>query len=162
MSLKLVTLSIATLSSAAFAETYDLSTVVNPENQNKIIAEMIDTFKKGVVDKSTPVTLSGNFEVNEKNRLTAINVEKVGFKVINVPLIGTYQTEASIKAVINDDNCKDIKITHTAVLKGSPSFVNPIFATDLKNNAAKAIEIFIKNSELSKNCAKESYTVIFN
>ncbi|WGL59593.1 hypothetical protein QEJ31_13765 [Pigmentibacter sp. JX0631] len=162
MNLKLVTLSFAAFSSTAFAGSYDLSTVVNQENQNKIISEMIDTFKKGVVDKNTPVTLSGNFEVNDQNRLTAINVDKVGFKVINVPLIGTYQTEASIKALINDDSCKNITITQTSVIKGSPSFVNPIFATDLKNNAAKAIEIFIKNSDLSKYCAKETYTVIFN
>ena len=162
MNFKLVTLAFAAFSGSAFADSYDLSTVVNQENQNKIISEMIDTFKKGVIDKNTPVTLSGNFEVNAQNRLTAINVDKVGFKVINVPLIGTYQTEASIKAVIGDDKCKNITITQSAVIKGYPSFVNPIFAADLKNNAAKAIEIFIKNSDLNKYCAKETYTVIFN
>ncbi len=162
MKLKLIAIVCASISGMALADSYNLSTVVNQENQNTIIKEMIDTFNKGTIDTNTPVTLSGTFEVNSQNRLTNINVNSVGFKVVNIPLIGSYQTEASIKAVISDDTCKRIAITHTSVIRGTPSFVNPIFAADLKNNAAKAIDIFIKNSDLSKYCAKETYTVIFN
>lgn len=162
MKLKLITIICASVSGLALADSYNLSSVVNQDNQNKIIREMIDTFNKGSIDPNTPVTLSGTFDVNTQNRLTNINVNSVGFKVINIPLIGSYQTEAAIKALIGDDSCKKITITQTSVIRGTPAFVNPIFAADLKNNAAKAIEIFIKNSDLNKYCAKETYTVIFN
>lgn len=162
MNSRIFTLICCSSSAFAMAQSYNLNTVVTQSNQDKIIREMLDTFKKGTLDPNTPVTLSGNFSVNAQNRLTEVNIEKAGFKVLNVPLIGTYQTEVSIKAAISDDYCKNISVSYTKVIKGSPSFVNPIFAADLKKSAGKVIDILIKNSDLNNYCAKETYTVIFN
>lgn len=165
MKLKCALLALSALSSSAFADTFNLSTVVSIESQNKIIKEMIDTFKRGTVDQNAPITVAGTFDLNSDRKLVAINVDHVGFKVINVPLIGAYETDATIKATITNGNCKNIVVTYTKVNFGNPAIVNPIFANDLKNNAAKALDIFIKNSDLAKYCAKEtsaeSYNVIF-
>ena len=55
MKLKCALLALSALSSSAFADTYNLSTVVSKESQNKIIKEMIDTFKRGTVDQNAPI-----------------------------------------------------------------------------------------------------------
>lgn len=156
MKLKYSLLLLSALSTSAFADSYNLETVVTKESQDKIIREMIATFNRGTIDTSAPITVSGSFDLNEDRKLVAINVEHVGFKIKGIPLVGTYQTDATIKASIVNGNCKAVNVTYTHVNSGSPAIVNPIFSNDLKNNAATALNIFIKNSDLNKYCVEGS------
>jgi hypothetical protein len=161
MTLKCSLLLLSILSSTSYAKTYNLDTVVNSKNIDTIVSEMVKTFKKGTVDPSSPIGVSGTYDLDENNKLTAINVNHASFKVVNVPLIGTYKTEVSISATFENGNCNNFLSSSSSVISGDPAWVNPLFTADLARRKNDAISILINNSELSKYCTKASYNVYF-
>lgn len=161
MKLKCSLLLLSALSSTVYAKSYNLDTVVNDKNINKIVSEMVKTFAKGTVDSSVPIAVSGTYDLDEKNRLVAINVNHASFKVLQVPLIGTYRTDVSVSATFENGKCDKILTSSSSVNSGDPAWVNPIFTADLARRKNDAVSILVYNSDLSKYCVKDSYQVLF-
>ena len=161
MKLKSSMILLSVLSSSVYAKTYNLDTVITNKNLDNIVSEMVKTFKKGTVDPSFPIGVSGTYDLDENNRLTAINVNHASFKVVNVPLIGTYKTEVSISATFENGNCNKFLSSSGTVLSGDPAWVNPLFTLDLTRRKNDAISILINNSDLKNYCNKASYSVYF-
>lgn len=161
MKLKIAMLLLSAFSSSVYAKTYNLSTVIHKGNINKIVDEMVKTFAKGEVDPNTPIGVSGTYELDDHNRLVAINVDHATFKVIKIPLVGTYQTDVTIHGTISAGNCQSITVTSSRVNSGNPEAINPIFTAYLKKQGSKALSIAIKNSDLNNYCVKSNYEVYF-
>ncbi len=161
MKLKCSLMLLSALSSSVFAKTYDLNTVVNEKNLNTIVDEMVRTFQKGTIDPYFLVTGSGTFDLDERNFLTKVTINHASFKVNNIPLIGTYQTDVSVSASFQNGNCKKIIASSSNVNSGNPAWINPLFSIELANIKGQAIGIFINNSDLKKYCTS-SYLSEYN
>lgn len=164
MKFKSSLLLLSLLSTSVYAKTFNLDTVVNNNNISIIVTKMVETFKKGTVDSKYPIMISGNYDLDDHNRLIGITVNHASFKVDNIPLIGSYTTDVSVSATFDKGNCNNIVTSSSAVNSGTPGFVNPIFTSDLSRRKNDAINIFINNSDLKNYCVHsdtESYQVIF-
>lgn len=161
MKLKCTLLLLSMLSSSVYAKTYNLDTVINNQNISTIVSEMVKNFKKGTVDSAFPIGVSGTYELDDQNKLIALNVTHASFKVVNIPLIGTYKTDVNVSATFENGKCDKILTSTSSVNYGEPAWVNPILSADLARRRNDAIAIVIKNSDLSNYCVKSSYSVYF-
>ncbi|KAB8029063.1 hypothetical protein [Fluviispira multicolorata] len=161
MKLKCALLLLSVMSSTTYAKTYNLNTVINSQNINQMIDAMVKTFDKGSVDPTFPVGISGTYDLDDNNRLVSINVEHASFRVVKIPLIGTYQTDLSISGKVEAGNCGTVTLVSHKVNSGSPEIVNPLFNERLKVRGAKALEIGIKESGLKAYCIAPKYNLFF-
>ncbi|BBH52029.1 hypothetical protein [Fluviispira sanaruensis] len=161
MKLKYSLLLLSAISSTVYAKTYNLDTVINKDNISQIISAMTKSFEKGEVDSTFPVGISGTYELDEQNRLVSINVDHAVFKMIKIPLVGSYQTDVSISGKINAGNCGNIEQVTHKVNSGIPEAINARFSERVKVQGAKALQLGIENSGLKKYCITPKYDLYF-